>query len=281
MASLAFASATHCRALGRLPGFQYSAVFMVAEWTVHLRFGPESGIQYYRLVLAPIGTALSNPERNFYQILGLEPTSSTIDIKRAYRKLVKEQHPDLGHYQKSDSERQSATEDMLRLNQAYETLMDKKLRDAYDIRIGVRIVISSGYKFQPSHEDQQREIFLAKVFHPCRTGITRVLGAYKRQLTALSKDPFDDELVAEFEAYVDQVEAALRKASDGFAKNQAPPTLEPAVHMMRHCIAQAADALEEMRRYCLNYDYDHLMMAGSLIRIAGDLAKESLTLTRG
>lgn len=223
---------------------------------------------------------MSKSEKNFYQILGLEPTSSTVDIKRAYRKLVKEQHPDLGHNHKSDHERQTATEDMLRLNQAYETLMDKKLRAEYDLRIGVRIVIRAPYQFQPNNEDQQREIFLAKVFHPSRTGITRVLNLYKRQLTALSKDPFDDELVAEFEEYLNQVETALRKGSDAFAKNPAPSTLEPAVHMMRHCIAQAADALEEMRRFCLNYDYDHLTLAESLIRIATDLAKQSLSLTK-
>ena len=193
---------------------------------------------------------------------------------------MKEQHPDPGHSQKSDSERQTATEDMLQLNQAYETLMDKKMRAAYDVRIGVRIVINAPYRFQPGSEDQQREIFLAKIFHPSRTGITKTLGAYKRQLTALSKDPFDDQLIGEFEQYLDKVEAALRKASDAFARNPAPPTLEPAVHMMRHCIAQAADALEEMRRYCLNYDYDHLMMAENLIRIAGDLARQSLSLTK-
>lgn len=169
---------------------------------------------------------------------------------------------------------------MLRLNLAYETLMDKKRRAEYDLRIGVRIIISQPFQFQPNNEDEQRQIFLAKVFHPSRSAITRAIGSYKRELTSLSRDPFDDELVAEFEEYLNQVEAALRKGSDAFARNPAPVTLRPAVHMMRHCIAQAADALEETRRFCQNYDYDHLSMAESLFRIASELAKESLGLTK-
>jgi molecular chaperone DnaJ len=223
---------------------------------------------------------LDKPEKNFYEVLGIGPTSSTTDIKRAYRQLVKEQHPDPGHRHKSDDERQTATEDMLLLNLAYETLRDKKRRAEYDIRIGVRIVISPPFVFQPTKEDEQRQVFLAKIFHPSRTAIIRVIGMYKRQLAALSRDPFDDELIAEFETYLDQVEAALRKGSDAFAKNPVPTTLAPAVHLMRQCIAQAADALEETRRFCQNYDYSHLSMAGTLFRIASDLAKESLDLTK-
>lgn len=224
---------------------------------------------------------MATPQKNFYEILGLEPTSSSAEIKRAYRQLVKEQHPDPGHNHKSDDERQTATEYMMQLNLAYETLMDKKRRIEYDIRIGVRIVITQPFQLHSNNEDEQRQIFLAKVFHPSRTAITKAIGSYKRQLTYLSRDPFDDELVAEFEEYLNQVEAALRKGSDAFAKNPAPSTLQPAVHMMRHCIAQAADALEETRRYCQNYDYDHLSMAESLFRIASELAKESLGLTKG
>lgn len=260
--------------------FQHPTLFVVAEWAVHWKITPQVGLQYYREALCSHLT-LSKHEKNFYQLLGLEPTSSTVEIKHAYRKLVKEQHPDLGHRHKSEDERQTATEDMLQLNLAYETLMDKKRRAEYDIRIGVRIVITLPFQLQPSNEDEQRQVFLAKVFHPSRTGITRTIGAYKKQLAALSRDPFDDELVAEFEQYLNQVEAALRKGSDAFAKNPAPSTLEPAVHMMRHCIAHAADALEEARRFCQNYDYAHLAMAESLFRIASDLAKESVGLTKG
>ena len=44
--------------------------------------------------------------------------------------------------------------------------------------------------------------------------------------------------------------------------------------------AQAADGLEEMRRFCQNYDYDHLSMAGNLFRIAVDLSRQAQRLAR-
>jgi hypothetical protein len=50
--------------------------------------------------------------------------------------------------------------------------------------------------------------------------------------------------------------------------------------MMRYGIAQAADGLEEMRRFCQNYDYDHLTMAENLFRIALDLSRQAQRLAR-
>jgi hypothetical protein len=50
--------------------------------------------------------------------------------------------------------------------------------------------------------------------------------------------------------------------------------------MMRYAIAQAADGLEEMKRFCQNYDYDHLSMAGNLFREYADLSKKALYLSR-
>ncbi|MBY0356796.1 MAG: J domain-containing protein [Candidatus Obscuribacterales bacterium] len=225
---------------------------------------------------------MSTEKKTYYQILGLETDVSAIEIKRAYRRLVKIEHPDLDHRNKSESERLSATESMLALNVAYETLMDKRRRAQYDLTIGLAVAsgLNKTYQFRKTSEDELREVYLAKIFHPSRLAVTKVLSAYKRQIRLLSQDPFDDELIAEFEAYVNQVEVALAKSSNALAKKTVPATLEAAVHMMRHCIAQAADGLEELRHFCQNYDYDHLAMADNLFRIASDLAKQALALTR-
>jgi hypothetical protein len=51
--------------------------------------------------------------------------------------------------------------------------------------------------------------------------------------------------------------------------------------MMRNAIAQAADGLEELRYFCMNYDYNHLTMAETLFRISRDLTNQSLNLTKG
>lgn len=83
-----------------------------------------------------------------------------------------------------------------------------------------------------------------------------------------------------FAGYVDLLEQILRKASNSLSREPSPRSLDAAVRMMRYSIAQAADALEEMRFFCKNFDYSHLTMAESLIRISQDLSRQSLRLTR-
>lgn len=221
-------------------------------------------------------------KRNHYQVLGITHNVTPDEIKRAYRKLAKVQHPD-ALARVGTEEHEAATEEMVAINEAYETLIDDTKRAAYDRRIGVGKVSvkSSRPHFTSIDEDAEREKFLRTIFNPLRSAIVRLLGNYNRQLKELSADPFDERLIDRFQQYVDKLEDSLRKASDGFTRNPAPRSLEGAVTMMRYCIAQAADGLEELRWFCVNYDYDHLAMAENLFRISSDLSRQALELTKG
>lgn len=221
-------------------------------------------------------------KQNHYQILGLETDVSPQEIKKAYRRLAKIQHPDTLARPGSDAH-DAATEEMRRLNEAYETLMDTSKRADYDRRIGVgRVGIKSKRpQFTSFDEDQAREKFLRNVFHPARSSIVRILGGYKKQLRDLSADPFDDELIEQFQTYLEKLEDTLRKASNSLTRNATPRSLEGAVQMMRYAIAQAADGLEELGYFCANFDYSHLSMAESLFRIASDLLRQALELSKG
>ena len=218
--------------------------------------------------------------KTHYQILGVEPDVPAGEIKRAYRKLVKSHHPDLEHHRLSSSEKEKATEQMRILNEAYETLMDQARRAFYDRSIGIARRGKFSFGSSAVSEDQAREIYLSKVFHPARRDIGRVLSAYKKQLRDLSQDIYVDLLVADFENYVEQLEQVLHKASNSFSRQTCPRSLDAALRMMRYSIAQAADALEEMQFFCKNFDYSHLTMAESLVRISQDLSRQSLRLTR-
>ena len=110
--------------------------------------------------------------------------------------------------------------------------------------------------------------------------MSRVLKKYNQQLIDLSQDLYDDQLVAVFEKYVDEVEETLRNASQTLSSKDTPSSLAAAVQMMRYSIAQAADGLDEMRRFCQNYDYDHLHMAANLFREANDLSRKGAQLTK-
>lgn len=223
---------------------------------------------------------MKKKDKTYYQILGLKPDASSADIKRAYRELVKEQHPDVGQHKKSAKELARDTEEMLLINEAYETLKDKTKRSEYDVIIGVTISIKQAFQFSKNTEDEARGIFLARVFNPSRTAIVRIISRYDKQIRKLSLDPFDDELMAEFEEYLNDVEATLRKASNLFSTHPSPSTLDAATLMMRQCIAQGSDGLEELRRFTQNYNFDCLTTAESLFKIAYDLAKQAYALTK-
>ncbi len=66
-----------------------------------------------------------------YALLGLHPSASAIEIRRAYRQLSKCYHPDT-----TDLPAASATAKFQQLNEAYATLSNPERRMQYDIKIG-------------------------------------------------------------------------------------------------------------------------------------------------
>ena len=65
-------------------------------------------------------------KKNYYEILGVSKTASEDEIKAAYKKLVKQYHPDLHPNDKL------AAEKFKEINEANEVLSDKQKRAAYD-----------------------------------------------------------------------------------------------------------------------------------------------------
>ena len=68
-------------------------------------------------------------KKNYYEILGVSKTASVDEIKAAYKKLVKQYHPDL---HPGDA---AAAEKFKEVNEANEVLTDKDRRAAYDFEL--------------------------------------------------------------------------------------------------------------------------------------------------
>jgi preprotein translocase subunit Sec63 len=69
------------------------------------------------------------PRQDHYAALGLRPTATSAEIKKAYRKLVAKYHPD--RHQGNDLE-ELAQERLVQINAAYAVLRDRRRRLAYD-----------------------------------------------------------------------------------------------------------------------------------------------------
>ena len=65
-------------------------------------------------------------KRDYYEVLGVDKSASQDDIKKAYRKLARENHPDMHPGDKACEER------FKEINEAYEILSDQDKRQKYD-----------------------------------------------------------------------------------------------------------------------------------------------------
>jgi len=80
-------------------------------------------------------------ERTYYEVLGVSPTVSALQLKTAYRRLLRQAHPDMGG--------SAALLDLV--NEAYDTLKDPSRRARYDaaIRQGAKTTASGSAEPPP------------------------------------------------------------------------------------------------------------------------------------
>lgn len=83
---------------------------------------------------------------DYYKILGVAKTATQAEIKKAYRKLARENHPDLNANDKN------AEKKFKQINEANEVLSDTKNRNRYD-RHGQNWKRTGGTSYQSSQSD--------------------------------------------------------------------------------------------------------------------------------
>lgn len=99
----------------------------VREWQRAVQL--ENNNQAWREGLAKAETALKQSKsKNYYKVLGIARNANAREIKRAYRKLALEYHPD----KVAEGDREEAETKFQEIAEAYEVLSDDELRAKYD-----------------------------------------------------------------------------------------------------------------------------------------------------
>lgn len=216
-----------------------------------------------------------------YQTLGLHHSATSDQIKRAYRRLVKKHHPDVTAHT-SPASQQSCEERIRQINAAYEILGNPTSREVYDGRIQRQQRPIAPTKPQDTVTDEATavHIWTKQVYTPLNQALAKVLGSLNRELRTLSGDPFDEELMDDFVAYLDDCEATLQKAQSTFRRCPNPSTLAGVASYLYYTLNHLEDGLEEFRYFSLNFDDRHLHTGKELFRRAHGLRAEAMDAMR-
>jgi molecular chaperone DnaJ len=222
-------------------------------------------------------------ETNHYQTLKVNPDATQAEIKQAYRRLVKIFHP--------DSNQQTADhEQIIQINAAYEVLSDTQSRENYDekLRTGSHIANSTRQqrtaaaqkRYQATRKrgkdvDEQVEEWLRLVFQPVSHLLYEILNSLQPQIEELAADPFDDELLEQFQNYLKTCRSEYKQAQITFRSLPNPPSLARAAAHLYYCLNQIGDGLDELEYFPLNYDESYLHAGQEMFRIANQLHYEA------
>jgi len=218
-----------------------------------------------------------------YKTLGITASATHSEVKQAYRKLAKQLHPD-GQNAESNHDK------IARVNAAYEVLGDEGERHQYDAqrRLSVEAAASHRAARSASAASSQRhkrrgrsantatiEQWLRSVFNPTDRLIGKIIKPLKAEVCALSADPFDDELMEAFQAYLEQCRESLEKAQAKFKSMPNPAGVASGAANLYYCLNQLEDGIEEIERFTYTYDDSYLHTGQELFRISAGLRKDA------
>jgi molecular chaperone DnaJ len=226
----------------------------------------------------------------YYDTLEISPTASQAEIKQAYRRLAKRFHPDSNH-------EVNGHERITRINAAYEVLSDPSQRQSYDRHLSIGQDRSSGFDArvayaerqqrasvaQKRHQqrrtgrdsDEQLQRWIHQVYQPVNRLLNQILNPLRDQLDDLAADPFDDELLEEFQGYLDDCRVYLQQAQRAFRSMPNPSNVAGVAAHLYYCLNQVNDGIDELERFTTCYDEHYLHTGQELFRIAVGLRREA------
>lgn len=225
---------------------------------------------------------------NYYHTLKVAESATQAEIKQAYRQLAKQFHP--------DSQNASAGhEQITRINAAYEVLGDPHRRWDYDQQLqyqaaGLAAEKDTRSRYQRTVDlqnhyrrerqakqqaDAQRQQWINQVYNPVDRLLAKILNPLNSQVRALSADPFDDDLMQDFQIYLEDCKVRLEKARRTFQSMPNPSHVAGVAANLYYCLNQLEDGIEEIERFTYSYDDSYLHTGQELFRISNQLRREA------
>ena len=200
-----------------------------------------------------------------YTVLEVSSHASAAEIKAAYRRLVKQHHPDAG----------GDDQTMLALNAAWEVLGDQDRRRNFDrTRISQAAVpidplrrARSAHNVAVAADDALVE-WLRQVYAPIDRMLGDVINPFPAQFKALSADPYDDELMEVFCSYLETSLRKMERVKTLFQSLPTPASARGFGLSVYHCLSEVEDALAELERYTMGYVDNYLHDGREMLREA-------------
>jgi molecular chaperone DnaJ len=241
-------------------------------------------------------------ETDPYKLLGLDPQATQAQVKKAYRLLAKQYHPDRQDSKLTADERH---EWIVAINGAYEILGDVQRRQEYDrhrqwggsgSKSAARSGSQSAARSRPEpaaarqeraakaqeefrrrgNEDDSLAMWMKQVFNPINRLMTKILTPLKQQISDLSADPYDDELMEAFQAYLKDCRRSHETAQKLFRSAPNPRNAAGTAAQLYYCLNAIGDGIDELVRFSYNYDESYLHSGKEMFRTATRLRKEAV-----
>lgn len=230
-------------------------------------------------------------EPTHYETLNLKPNASQDEIKQSYRRLAKLFHP--------DSNQTVQNHDRIAgINAAYEILSDPQRRRSYDRELSYGMHSPSPFDeqdirasrqqrtataqraYRQRHKtgrdsDEELQLWMMRVYQPVNRLLCQILKPLRDQIDDLAADPFDDELLEDFQFYLETCREKLQLAQSYFSSMPNPATVAGVAAHLYYCLSQVGDGIDELERFTYSYDDHYLHTGQELFRIAGGLRREA------
>lgn len=218
-----------------------------------------------------------------YQTLQVSPDASQAQVKRSYLALVKEYHPDRNPDRDTHAR-------ITAINAAYEILGDPQRRSTYDReragRISDRQASDRAARTAAAQEryrkrttgrasDDALDQWLKLIYRPIDRAIRELMKPLRQEINALAADPFDDELMGAFEAYLERSRSLLERGRTLLGSRPNPPSAAGVAAHLYYCLDRLEDGLDEMGYFPLNYDDSRLNDGRECFRIAEGLRRDA------